>query len=80
MCFTCSIRATRLRVFENTSLTSRDTVVGEGMYNPGLPVFIRHRNPRSATILKGRTLSAIQRTISALGHGMLVVRKPLEDG
>lgn len=63
---TCSILAIRWRLFTNTCLTSRETVLGEGMYVPGLPVFISELNPRSATMLKGRILSETQRTISAL--------------
>jgi hypothetical protein len=60
--FTCSIRATCTCVLANTSLTLRDTVVGEGMYISVLPgpVFIRRRNPRSVTMLKGQAFSTTQ--------------------
>jgi hypothetical protein len=56
----------RLRAWTNTFLTSRETASGKAIWHSGLPVFIRLRNPRSFTILKGRLVSDTQRTISAL--------------
>jgi hypothetical protein len=66
MVLTCNILAMRIRTLTNVFRTSRETVSAEGMWYPGLPVFIRLRKPRSVTILKGRLFSETQRTISAL--------------
>ena len=63
---TCSIFAIRCRTCLKTCFTSHETVLGEGMWYPGRPVFIRDWNPRSFTILNGRLLSETQWTISAL--------------
>ncbi|KAF8148228.1 hypothetical protein B0H34DRAFT_679858 [Crassisporium funariophilum] len=41
------------------------TVEGDSTYIPGLPVFIKLRNPQSATILNGCMLSATHQTILA---------------
>jgi hypothetical protein len=66
MVLTCNILAMDFRTLTNTFRTSRETVSAEGIWYPGLPVFIRLRKARSVTILNGRLLSDTQRTISAL--------------
>jgi hypothetical protein len=60
-------------LFTKTRLTSRETVLGDGIYVPRHPVFIRQLNPRSATILNGRMLSATHRTISDLSKDCIHV-------
>ena len=56
----------RCRIRAKTMRTSLATVVGLGIHIWGLPVFIKARNPRLATIWNGRLLSDTQRTTSAL--------------
>ena len=69
---TCNISAMRFRTLTNTFRTSRETVLAEGMWYSGLPVFIRLWKPQSFTILKGRLFSDTQWTISALRTGSQV--------
>ena len=54
------------RTCTNTPFILWETVLADGMWYPGQPVFINDWNPRLLTIWKGCLLSAIQRTILAL--------------
>lgn len=74
---TCNILAIRARVRAKTSRTSRNTVEADGIKYSGWPVFMRHWNPQSLTILNGQLLSATQCTISALLSMLLGANKIL---